>query len=95
MLASDMMRSSMSGGYAVLLLLQLEVKEVVRLQKGDLLRLTVSGGESEDGVSHRVWHNPKWQSAFNVALDQAVEFKWAPAASADPPLTSDLVRCCL
>jgi len=82
---NDMMRSSMSGGFAVLLSLELELGKDVKLAAGDKLRLDVSGGDARNsnkaGVNHRIWHNPKWQSAVEVRADGAMELKWAPASA--------------
>ena len=78
----DMMRTSMSGGFAVLMTMDLKLKQVVRLAKGDRLRLDISGGGgAEDDVNHRIWHNPKWQSSIELNINEAVELKWAPATA--------------
>ena len=78
----DMMRTSMRGGFAVRVTMDLELKEAVKLTKGDRLRLDVSGGGgAEDTVNHRIWHNPKWQSLIELNIDEAVELKWAPTTA--------------
>ena len=63
-----------------MLTMDLELKKVVRLAKGDRLRLDISGGGGAE-VNHRIWHNPKWQSSIELNINEAVELKWAPASA--------------
>ena len=79
------MASGANGGYSVALPLALELDEDVELRSGDILRLDVSGAggdaaaQGEGRVDHRVWHNPKWPSSLDVALEPPLELKWAHA----------------
>jgi len=74
-----MMATGANGGYSVALPLQLELAAPVTLQTGDVLRVDVSGSAtgSESRVDHRVWHNPKWASTFELPLEpSSLDLKW-------------------
>eukprot|EP00656_Telonema_subtile_P011980 TRINITY_DN16000_c0_g1_i3.p1 TRINITY_DN16000_c0_g1~~TRINITY_DN16000_c0_g1_i3.p1 ORF type:complete len:219 (-),score=44.47 TRINITY_DN16000_c0_g1_i3:217-873(-) len=82
----DMMAASANGGFAVGLPLQMELEYEVELQPGDILRLDVSCGGAEDGpVDQRVWHNHKWGSTVQLALDPPSELEFVPHPEIQQP----------
>ena len=77
-----MATSSMSPpGFAVALPIAMELDQAVELAAGDVLRLDVScpnsTSDGEKRIDHRIWHNPKWPSTLELALE-AASFKFAP-----------------
>lgn len=83
-----------NGGYCVELPVEMELKQAVIVNAGDVLRLDVSGNDKAtaeaggDAIVHRIWHAPRWASSVQLHVESKgspVELKFKPGPDVAQP----------